>query len=89
MIRTEVDHNVKSYTIIIEYHPFIKTNSQVEAIAILIGSYEIFNIEYPTKIRATLEVLNGLSFRKRSFSLSLAAKRFFNEHRLNGCESIR
>lgn len=74
MIRTEADHNVKCYKIIIEYHPFVTVNSQIEAIAILIGSYELFNIEYPAKIRTTLEVLNCLSFRKRSFSLSLAAK---------------
>jgi hypothetical protein len=50
---------------------------------ILIGFYEVFNVEYPTKIRATLEVLNGLSFKKRSFFSAVAAKRFFNEYKLN------
>ena len=88
MIQIQTEHDIKNYTIIIEYHPFITTNSQIEAVAALIGSYEPFNIEYPAKVRATLEVLNGLSFRKRSFSLSLAAKRFFNEHKLNGHGSL-
>ena len=82
-------HNVKSYTIAIEYDPVITTSSQAEAIAVLIGSYEVFNIEYPAKVRATLEVLNGLSFKKRSFSLSLAAKRFFNEHKLGMYTSLK
>ncbi|CAF4788101.1 unnamed protein product, partial [Rotaria socialis] len=75
--------NIENYSIVIEYNTIITTNSQVEAISISIGSYEIFNIEYPTKVRATLEVLNGLSLKKRSFSLTLAAKRFLNEHKLN------
>lgn len=82
-------HNVKNYTIVIEYDPIITTHSQIEAIALLIGSYEIFNIEYPSKLRATLEVLNGLSFKKRSFSLSLAAKRFFNEYKLGTHMSLK
>ena len=69
-MQIQTEHDIKNYTIIIE------TNSQIEAVAALIGSYELFNIEYSAKVRATLEVLNGLSFRKRSFSLSLAAKRF-------------
>jgi len=71
---------IKKYSIVIEYNTITTTNSQAEAIAVLIGSYEIFNIEYPAKLRATLEVLNGL-FKKRSFPL--AAKRFFNEYKLN------
>lgn len=83
MIQTQTIQGKKSYSIVIEYNTIVTTNSQVEALAVLIGSYEIFNIEYPTKLRATLEVLNGLSFKKRSFSLSLAAKRFLNEHKLN------
>jgi len=83
MIQIQTDKNIKNYSIVIEYNTIVMTNSQVEAIAVLIGSYEIFNIEYPAKVRTTLEVLNGLSFKKRSFSLSLAAKRFLNEHKLN------
>ncbi|CAM4806428.1 unnamed protein product [Rotaria magnacalcarata] len=83
IIQIQTAKNIKNYSIVIEYNTIITTNSQAEAISILIGSYEIFNIEYPTKVRATLEVLNGLSFKKRSFSLSLAAKRFLNEHKLN------
>ncbi|CAF3311023.1 unnamed protein product [Rotaria socialis] len=83
IIQIQTAKNIKNYSIFIEYNTIITTNSQAEAISILIGSYEIFNIEYPTKVRATLEVLNGLSFKKRSFSLSLAAKRFLNEHKLN------
>ena len=82
MIQTQTNQGKKNYNIVIEYNTIVTTNSQVEALAVLIGSYEIFNIEYPTKLRATLEVLNGLSFKKRSFSLSLAAKRFLNEHKL-------
>ncbi len=82
MIQIQTFNNTKTYSIVIEYNTLITTNSQVEAIAVLIGSYEIFNIEYPTKVRATLGVLNGLFFKKRSFSLSLDAKRFFKEHKL-------
>ncbi|CAF1391843.1 unnamed protein product [Rotaria sordida] len=81
MIQVQSIDKVKDYAIIIEYNRLISTNSQVEAMAILIGSYEIFDIEYPSKIRATLEVLNGLSFTKRSFCVSLAAKRFLNGHK--------
>ncbi|CAF3873487.1 unnamed protein product, partial [Rotaria sp. Silwood1] len=81
MIQVQSIDKVKDYAIIIEYNRLISTNSQVEAMAILIGSYEIFYIEYPSKIRATLEVLNGLSFTKRSFCVSLAAKRFLNGHK--------
>ncbi|CAF2819414.1 unnamed protein product [Rotaria sp. Silwood2] len=76
MIQIQTVQNIKNYSIVIEYNSIITTNSQAEAIAVLIGSYEIFNVEYPPKIRATLEVLNGLSFKKRSFSLSLAEKDF-------------
>ncbi len=83
MIQIQTIKNIKNYSIVIEYNTLITTNSQAEAMAALIGSYEIFNIEYPAKVRATLEVLNGLSFKKRSFSLSLAAKRFLNEHKFN------
>jgi hypothetical protein len=83
MIQIQTVENIKKYSIVIECNTIITTNSQAEAIAVLIGSYEIFNIEYPAKVRTTLEVLNGLSFKKRSFSLSLAAKRFLNEHKLN------
>ncbi|CAF5120747.1 unnamed protein product, partial [Rotaria sp. Silwood1] len=81
MIQIQSIDKFKDYAIIIEYNRLISTNSQVEAMAILIGSYEIFYIEYPSKIRATLEVLNGLSFTKRSFCVSLAAKRFLNGHK--------
>ena len=88
MIQIQTEHDIKNYTIIIEYHPLITNNFQIEAVAPLIGSYELFNIEYPTKVRATLKVSNGLSFRTRSFSLSLVAKRFFNEHKLNGHGSL-
>ena len=88
MIQIQTVHDIKNYTIIIEYHPLITTNPPIEAVAALIGSYELFNIEYPAKVRETLEVLNGLSIRKRFFSLALAAKRFFNEHRLNGHGSL-
>jgi hypothetical protein len=77
MIQIQTIKNIKNYSVIIEYNTIITTNSQVEAIAVLIGSYEIFDIEYPAKVRTTLEVLNVLSFKKRTFSLSLAAKRFF------------
>ncbi|CAF1316320.1 unnamed protein product [Rotaria sordida] len=83
MIQIQKVNDTTNYSIVIEYNQLITTNSQAEAMAILIGSYEIFNIEYPTKIRATLEVLNGLSFKRRSFFLSVAAKRFFNEYKLN------
>ncbi len=83
MIQIQTVENIKKYSIVMEYNTIITTNSQAEAIVVLIGSYEIFNIEYPAKLRATLEVLNGLSFKKRSFSFSLAAKRFFNEYKLN------
>ena len=57
MIQIQAGHDIKNYTII---------------------------MEYSAKIRATIEVLNCLVFGKGSFSLSLAAKRFFNEHKLNG-----
>ncbi|CAF1433102.1 unnamed protein product [Rotaria sordida] len=87
MIQVQSIDKVKDYAIIIEYNRLISTNSQVESMAILIGSYEIFNIEYPSKIRATLEVLNGLSFTKRSFCVSLAAKRFLNGHKVNNLSS--
>ncbi|CAF1177597.1 unnamed protein product [Rotaria sordida] len=87
MIQVQSIDKVKDYAIIIEYNRLISTNSQVESMAILIGSYEIFNIEYPSKIRATLEVLNGLSFTKRSFCVSLAAKRFLNGHKVNNSSS--
>ncbi|CAF1458973.1 unnamed protein product, partial [Adineta steineri] len=80
-IQVQSIDKVKDYAVIVEYNRLISTNSQVEAVAALIGSYEIFNIEYPLKVRATLEVLNGLSFTKRSFCLSLAAKRFLNVHK--------
>ncbi|CAF3921948.1 unnamed protein product [Rotaria sp. Silwood1] len=83
MIQIQKVQNIKNYSIVIEYNSIITTNSQAEAIAVLIGSYEIFNIEYPPKIQATLEVLNDLSFKKLSLSLSLAAKRFLNEYKLN------
>jgi hypothetical protein len=83
MIQVQSMDNIKDYSVVIEFNRLITTNSQVEAIAVLIGSYEIFNIEYPLKVRATLEVLNGLSFKKRSFFLSLAAKRFLNGHKVN------
>ncbi|CAF4519098.1 unnamed protein product [Rotaria socialis] len=83
MINIQKIDGTTHYSIVIEYNQLITTNSQAEAMAILIGSYEVFNIEYPTKIRATLEVLNGLSFKKRSFFLAVAAKRFFNEYKLN------
>ena len=88
MIQIQTVNDIKNYTIIIENHPLITTNSQIEAVAALIGSYELFNIEYPAKVRTTLEVLSGLSFLKGSFSLSLTAKRFFNEHKLNGHGSL-
>ncbi|CAF3956338.1 unnamed protein product, partial [Rotaria sp. Silwood1] len=83
MIQIQKVQNIKNYSIVIENNSIITTNSQAEAIAVLIGSYEIFNIEYPPKIQATLEVLNDLSFKKLSLSLSLAAKRFLNEYKLN------
>ena len=88
MIQIQTVNDIKNYTIIIENHPLITTNSEIEAVAALMGSYDSFNIEYPAKVRTTLEVLIGLSFRKRSFSLSLAAKRFFNEDKLNGHGSL-
>jgi hypothetical protein len=83
MIQIQTVKNIKNYSIVIEYNTIIKTNSQADAIAVLIGSYEIFNIEYPANVRATLLVLSGLSFKKRSFSVSLSAKRFLNEHKFN------
>ncbi|CAF0939739.1 unnamed protein product [Adineta steineri] len=61
-IQVQSIDKIKDYAVIIEYNRLISTNSQVETVAALIGSYEIFNIEYPLKVRATLEVLNGLSF---------------------------
>ncbi|CAF1491790.1 unnamed protein product [Rotaria sordida] len=82
-IQTQTINNIKNDSIVIEYNILITTSSQIEAMAILIESYEIFNIEYLAKIRATLEVMNGLLFKKRSFFLSLAAKRFINEYKLN------
>ncbi len=87
MIQVHSIDKIKDYAVIIEYNRLISTNSQVEAMVALIGAYEIFNIEYPLKVRATLEVLNGLSFKKRSFSLSLAAKRFLNGHKVNNLSS--
>jgi hypothetical protein len=83
MVQTQTTNGIKNYSIVIEYNTLTMTNSQSEALSVLIGSYEIFNIKYPDKIRATLEVLNGLSFKNRTFSLSLGAKRFFNEHNMN------
>ncbi|CAF1332359.1 unnamed protein product [Rotaria sordida] len=83
IIQIQTINNIKNYSIVIEYNILITTSSQIEAMAILIESYEIFNIEYLAKIRATLEVMNGLLFKKRSFFLSLAAKRFINEYKLN------
>jgi len=50
MIQIQTFNNTKTYSIVIEYNTLITTNSQVEAIAVLIGSYEIFNVEYPTKV---------------------------------------
>ena len=67
MIQLQSIDNIHHYTVIVENNCLIRTNSQTEVMAALIGSYEIFNIEYPLKVRATLEVLNGLSFKKRSF----------------------
>ncbi|CAF4664194.1 unnamed protein product, partial [Rotaria sp. Silwood2] len=58
MIQIQTVQNIKNYSIVIECNSIITTNSQAEAIAVLIGSYEIFNVEYPPKIRETLEVLN-------------------------------
>ncbi|CAF3791531.1 unnamed protein product [Rotaria sp. Silwood1] len=55
MIQIQKVNDTTNYSIVIEYNQLITTNSQAEAMAVLIGSYEIFNIEYPTKIRATLE----------------------------------
>ena len=54
MTQIQTGHDTKNYIIIIEYHP-------------LIGSYELFNIEYPAKARVTLEVLNGYHFEKDPF----------------------
>ncbi len=65
MIQVQSIDKIKGYAVIIEYNRLISTNSQVEAMAALIGSYEIFNIEYPLKVHATLEVLNGLLFKKK------------------------
>ena len=62
MIQIQTGHDIKNYTITIEYNPLITTNSQIEAVAALIGSYELFNIEYSAKVRATLEVLKDISF---------------------------
>ncbi|CAF4318616.1 unnamed protein product, partial [Adineta steineri] len=87
MIQVQSIDKVKDYAVIVEYNRLISTNSQVEAVAILNDSYEIFNIEYPLNVRATLEVLNGLSFTKRSFCLSLADKRFLNGHKVNNSSS--
>ncbi|CAF1612981.1 unnamed protein product [Rotaria sordida] len=67
IIQIQTINNIKNYSIVIEYNILITTSSQIEAMAILIESYEIFNIEYLAKIRATLEVMNGLLFKKRSF----------------------
>ncbi|CAF4461008.1 unnamed protein product [Rotaria socialis] len=83
MIQVHKNNDSTNYSIIVEYNQLTITTSQVEAVAILIGSYEIFNIEYPKKIRATLEVLHGLSFKKRSFFLAVAAKRFLSEFKIN------
>ncbi|CAF5141488.1 unnamed protein product, partial [Rotaria magnacalcarata] len=83
MIQAHKNNDSTNYSIIVEYNQLTITTSQVEAVAILIGSYEIFNIEYPKKIRATLEVLHGLSFKKRSFFLAVAAKRFLSEFKIN------
>ncbi len=57
----------KTYSIVIEYHTVITTNSQVQAMATLIGLYDLFNIEYLAKLRTTLEVLNDLSFKNDYF----------------------
>ncbi|CAF2524215.1 unnamed protein product [Rotaria sp. Silwood2] len=65
MIQVQSMDNIKDYSVVIEYNRLITTNLQVEAMTALIGSYEIFNIEYPLKVRATLEVLNDLSFKKK------------------------
>ncbi|CAF3370843.1 unnamed protein product [Rotaria socialis] len=74
IIQIQIAKNIKNDSIVIEYNTIITTNSQSETISILNGSYGIFNIEYPAKLRATLKVLNDLS---------LVAKRFLNEHKLN------
>lgn len=87
MIQVQSIDKIKDYTVIIEYNRLILANSQVEAMAALIGSYEIFNTECPLKVSATLEVLNGLSFKKRSFCLPLATKRFLIGHNVNNSSS--
>ncbi|CAF4376815.1 unnamed protein product [Rotaria socialis] len=74
IIQIQIAKHILNYSIVIEYNTIITTNSQSETISILNGSYEIFNIEYPAKLRATLKVLNDLS---------LVAKRFLNEYKLN------
>ena len=88
MIQIQTVYDIKNYTIIIKNHQLITTNFQIEAVAAFIGSYELFNIEYPAKVRTMLEVLIGLSFRKKTFSFLLAVKRFFNEDKLNGHGSL-
>jgi hypothetical protein len=84
MIQVKTSHDANSYSIATEYHPLITTDSQLEALAILIGFYVLFNKEYFAHIREKLQVLNGLSFKKPSYSLPLATKRFFNEYKFGG-----
>jgi hypothetical protein len=84
MIQVKTSHDANSYSIVTEHHPLITTDSQLEVLAILIGFYELFNKEYFAHIREKLQVLNGLSFKKLSFPLSLASKRFFNEYKFSG-----
>jgi hypothetical protein len=55
MIQVKTSDGVNSYSIVVAYHPLITTDSQLEALVILIGSHELFNIGYPAKIRTTSE----------------------------------
>ena len=64
MVQTQTTNGIKYYSIVIEYNTLIMTNSQSEALSILIGSYNIFNIKYPNKIRTTLEVVKWFIIQK-------------------------
>ncbi|CAF1615101.1 unnamed protein product, partial [Didymodactylos carnosus] len=68
--------NGQQYKLYIESQAVTQTSSQAEAIAALIGSYELFNMVYPSQIKHTLETLHGLFFSKRNVSLSLGTRRF-------------
>ncbi|CAF0832525.1 unnamed protein product [Didymodactylos carnosus] len=82
MLQMQTTNGVKRYSLVIEYKTLFTSDNHLESLASLIGSFEIFNIQYPVKLQSTLEVLNGLAFDKRTFPTGLACKRFFKEFQL-------